>query len=78
MQVVRGKALWKVNDKFNVTIAGDYTYQNQPSYPTTVLDVTTPAGDDLPTVFSAWPPGPYGFMGAQLQLLHQHARGIAQ
>ena len=48
-----------------MTIGGDYTYQNQPSYPTTVLDVTTPAGDGLPTVFSAWPPGPYGFMGAQ-------------
>jgi len=64
-QVVRGKALWKVSDNFEVTIAGDYTYQNQPSYPTTVLDVTTPAGDALPTVFSAWPPGPYGFMGAQ-------------
>ena len=65
VQVVRGKALWKVSDKFNVTIGGDYTYQNQSSYPTTVLDVTTPAGDGLPTVFSAWPPGPYGFMGAQ-------------
>jgi iron complex outermembrane receptor protein len=65
LQVLRGKALWKVSDKFNVTIGGDYTYQNQPSYPTTVLDVTTPAGDALPTVFSAWPPGPYGFMGAQ-------------
>ena len=63
--MVRGKALWKVSDNFKVTIAGDYTYQNQPSYPTTVLDVTTPAGDGLPTVFSAWPPGPYGFMGAQ-------------
>jgi iron complex outermembrane recepter protein len=65
VQVVRGKALWKVTDKFNVTIAADYAHQNQSSYPTTVLDVTTPAGDALPTVFSAWPPGPYGFMGAQ-------------
>ncbi len=65
VQVVRGKALWKVSDNFNVTIAGDYTYQNQPSYPTTVLDVTTPAGDDVAGVFDAWPPGPYGFMGAQ-------------
>jgi iron complex outermembrane receptor protein len=64
-QVVRGKALWKVSDNFRVTIGGDYTYQNQPSYPTTVLDVTTPAGDALPSVFAAWPPGPYGFMGAQ-------------
>jgi iron complex outermembrane receptor protein len=64
LQVLRGKALWKVSDKFNLTIAGDYSYQNQSSYPTTVLDVTTPAGDALPTPFSAWPPGPYGFMGA--------------
>jgi iron complex outermembrane receptor protein len=65
LQVIRGKALWKVNDNFNVTIAGDYSHQNQSSYPTTVLDVTTPAGNALPSVFSAWPPGPYGFMGAQ-------------
>jgi iron complex outermembrane receptor protein len=64
VQVIRGKALWKVTDKFNVTIAGDYAHQDQSSYPTTVLDVTTPAGDNLPTVFDAWPPGPYGFMGA--------------
>jgi len=64
VQVIRGKALWLVNDQFRVTIAGDYAHQNQSSYPTTVLDVTTPAGDNLPTVFSAWPPGPYGFMGA--------------
>lgn len=63
VQVVRGKALWKVNDSFNVTIAGDYTYQNQSSYPTTVLDVTTPAGNNLPSPFNALP-GPYGFMGA--------------
>jgi iron complex outermembrane receptor protein len=64
VQVIRGKALWLVSDDFKVTIAGDYSHQNQSSYPTTVLDVTTPAGDALPTVFSAWPPGPYGFMGA--------------
>ena len=37
LQVIRGKALWKVNDKFNVTIAGDYAHQNQSSYPTTVI-----------------------------------------
>jgi iron complex outermembrane recepter protein len=74
LQVIRGKALWKVNEKFNVTIAGDYAYQNQSSAPTTVLEVATPAGDNLPTPFDAWPPpGPgdtrprlgWGFMGAQ-------------
>jgi iron complex outermembrane receptor protein len=64
LQVVRAKALWTVSDSFRVTIAGDYEHQNQSSYPTTVLDVTTPAGNALPTPFSAWPPGPYGFMGA--------------
>jgi iron complex outermembrane receptor protein len=65
LQVIRGKALWKASDSFHVTIAADYSHQNQSSYPTTVLDVTTPAGNNLPTVFDAWPPGPYGFMGAQ-------------
>ncbi|HEX5162748.1 MAG TPA: TonB-dependent receptor [Steroidobacteraceae bacterium] len=64
VQVVRGKALWKVSDKFNVTIAGDYTYQNQPSYPTTVLAVITPAGDALPNPFQALPGPAFGFMGA--------------
>ena len=76
--MIRGKALWKVTDKFNVTIAGDYAHQNQSSYPTTVLDVTTPAGDDLPTVFDAWPPGPYGFMGAQYNFCISTAGGVAQ
>jgi iron complex outermembrane receptor protein len=66
VQVIRGKALWLVSDDFKVTIAGDYAHQDQPSFPTTVLDVTTPAGNALPTPFSAWPPGTgYGFMGAQ-------------
>ena len=65
LQVIRGKALWKVSDNFNITISGDYAHENQSSFPETVLDVTTPAGNNLPTVFDAWPPGPYGFMGAQ-------------
>jgi len=73
LQVVRGKALWKVNDKFNVTISGDYAHQNQSSTPQTVVEVFTPAGDNLPTPFDAWPPpgpgdarprGGWGFMGA--------------
>jgi len=68
VQVVRGKALWKVSDKFNVTIAGDYTYQNQPSYPTTVLAVITPAGDALPNPFQALPGPAFGFMGANYNL----------
>ncbi len=68
VQVVRGKALWKVNDKFNVTIAGDYTYQNQPSYPTTVLAVETPAGDALPNPFRPCQARPFGFMGANYNL----------
>jgi len=74
LQVVRGKALWKVSDAVNVTFAADYSHQDQSSYPTTVLEVFTPAGDNLPGVFDAWPPpgpgdlrprGGYGFMGAQ-------------
>jgi iron complex outermembrane receptor protein len=68
VQVVRGKALWKVSDKFNVTIGGDYTYQNQPSYPTTVLAVITPAGDALPNPFQALPGPAFGFMGANYNL----------
>ena len=41
LQVIRGKALWHATDTVNVTFAGDYSHQNQSSYPTTVLDVTT-------------------------------------
>ncbi|HZF16147.1 MAG TPA: TonB-dependent receptor [Steroidobacteraceae bacterium] len=41
LQVIRGKALWKASDAVNVTFAADYSHQNQSSYPTTVLDVTT-------------------------------------
>jgi iron complex outermembrane receptor protein len=63
VQVLRGKALWKVSDQFNVTIAGDYAHQDQPSFPETVLAVRTPAGDNLPTATDALP-GPWGFMGA--------------
>jgi len=63
VQVIRGKALWKVSDNFNVTISGDYAHQNQSSFPETVLAVRTPAGDSLPTAYNALP-GPWGFMGA--------------
>src|SRR6185503_4585622 len=73
LQVFRGKALWKVNDKLNVTFSGDYEHQNQSSTPTTVLEVFTPSDDNLPSQFDAWPPpgandlrprGGWGFMGA--------------
>jgi iron complex outermembrane receptor protein len=43
-KAVRAKLLWLASDAVEVTLAGDYTYQNQPSTPTTVLSVnTTPA-----------------------------------
>jgi len=41
LQVIRGKALWKASDTVNVTLAADWSHEDQPSYPTTVLDVTT-------------------------------------
>jgi iron complex outermembrane receptor protein len=41
LQVLRGKALWIVNDDVKVTLSSDYSHQNQSSYPTTVLGVTT-------------------------------------
>ena len=78
LQVIRGKALWKVSDNFNVTIAGDYSHQNQSSYPTTVLDVTTPAGDALPIGVQRVAAGPVRLHGRAVQLLHQHAGGVAQ
>ncbi|MGH8262203.1 MAG: TonB-dependent receptor, partial [Steroidobacteraceae bacterium] len=69
LQVIRGKALWMASDAVHVTFAADYSHQDQSSYPTTVLDVTTPAGNNLPIVFDAWPPPApgqgFGFMGAQ-------------
>ncbi len=41
VQVMRGKALWTPSDAVKVTFAADYSRQDQSSYPTTVLDVTT-------------------------------------
>jgi iron complex outermembrane receptor protein len=40
LQVLRAKALWKASDRVNITFAGDYSHQDQSSFPTTVLDVT--------------------------------------
>jgi iron complex outermembrane receptor protein len=45
LQVIRGKALWKASDNVQVTFAGDYSHQNQSSFPTTILYVAT---DDDP------------------------------
>jgi len=43
-KAVRGKLLWLASDDVEVTLAADYTHQDQPSTPTTVLSVsTTPA-----------------------------------
>ena len=78
VQVIRGKALWKVSDKFNVTIAGDYAHQDQSSYPTTVLDVTTPGGRRAAHGVLRVAAGPVRLHGRAVQLLHQHAGGIAQ
>jgi iron complex outermembrane recepter protein len=41
VQVIRGKALWKAADSVDVTFAGDWSHQDQSSYPTTVLNVDT-------------------------------------
>jgi len=40
LQVLRAKALWNASDRVKVTFAGDYSHQDQSSFPTTVLDVT--------------------------------------
>lgn len=41
LQVVRGKALWRPSEKVSVTFAADYSHQDQPSTPSTVLSVVT-------------------------------------
>src|SRR5215831_3815586 len=64
VQVLRGKALWKVSDDFTVTFSGDYAHQNQSSTANTVLALRTPAGDNLPGPFDALPGPHWGFMGA--------------
>jgi iron complex outermembrane receptor protein len=40
LQVLRGKALWKASDSVSLTIAADYSHQDQSSTPTTVLGLT--------------------------------------
>jgi hypothetical protein len=55
----------EVSDNFEVTIAGDYAYQNQPSYPThgsRCVDAGRRCAADGIQCLAA---GPYGFMGAQ-------------
>jgi iron complex outermembrane receptor protein len=55
IQVIRTKALWKASDDVKVTFTADYSHQDQPSYPTTVLSVVTD-------------PNGYGALGAMYNL----------
>ena len=41
IQAVRGKMLIHASDKLDVTVSGDWTHENQPGLPNTVLAVTT-------------------------------------
>jgi Outer membrane receptor proteins, mostly Fe transport len=41
LQVVRGKALWHASDRVDVTFSADWSHQDQPAFPTTVLAVIT-------------------------------------
>ncbi len=71
LQVLRGKALWKISDDVSVTIGGDYAHQNQSSFPQTVMAVTLPSGENnLPAgIGGAFPPrGGAAFMGEQYNL----------
>jgi iron complex outermembrane receptor protein len=62
LKAVRGKALWHASDTVDVTVAGDWSKQDQSAYPTTVLAVQTPP---LSAGAVATLPGPtVGFMGA--------------
>ena len=63
LKVVRGKALWHVTDSVDVTLAGDWSRQDQSSFPTTVLAVVTPPLN-TPAGPAVTFPGPtVGFMG---------------
>ncbi len=42
VQAIRGKMLWHATDKFDVTLSGDYTHENQSGIPNTVLGVFVP------------------------------------
>jgi iron complex outermembrane receptor protein len=62
LKVVRGKALLHASDAVDVTLAADWSKQDQSAYPTTVLGVQTP---DFADGAGATFPGPtFGFMGA--------------
>jgi iron complex outermembrane receptor protein len=41
-QVIRGKALWHAAENFDVTLAADWTHQNQSGIPNTILGVFGP------------------------------------
>jgi iron complex outermembrane recepter protein len=41
IQALRGKVLIHANDSLDVTIGGDWTHENQPGLPNTILSVTT-------------------------------------
>ncbi len=41
LQVIRGKVLWNLADNFKVTFTGDWSHENQPGMPETVLAVYT-------------------------------------
>jgi iron complex outermembrane receptor protein len=44
-QVLRGKALWHVSDTFDVTLAADWTHENQSGIPNTIVGVFGPNQD---------------------------------
>jgi iron complex outermembrane receptor protein len=61
----RGKALWSASDSVTVTVAADWTRQDQSATPTTLLRVQTPAtGGGVPQNFDTFPGPEFGFMGA--------------
>jgi iron complex outermembrane receptor protein len=64
LKVMRGKALWHATDAVDVTIAADWSKENQSATPTTLLRVYTPAGNNLPTPADVGPTAGPGFMGA--------------
>ncbi len=78
LQVIRGKALWKVTDNFEVTIAGDYTLPEPVVVPDDGARRDDAGGRRAANGVQRVAAGSVRLHGRAVQLLHQHAGGVAQ
>ncbi|MGB6452217.1 MAG: TonB-dependent receptor [Steroidobacteraceae bacterium] len=52
LQVIRGKVVWNASDNFKVTFAADWSHEQQPGMPETVLDVYNFPGNTFANLYN--------------------------